>query len=119
MQVNCASMDFSQKFQKNNDPFSFYGPFYTRFLVRHFLLQEKLCHNAHIGRRQPEVNNWNLCFDYNKSRQPCYAQPIQAKLIPNCKDSFLHCSTWTSRLHLFSRLCPIFSRRLAPNNDTQ
>ena len=39
-------MDFSQKFQKNNDPFSYYGPFYTRFLVRHFLLQEKLCHNA-------------------------------------------------------------------------
>ena len=22
------------------------------------------------------------------------------------KDSFLHCFTWTSRLHLFSRLCP-------------
>ena len=22
-----------------------------------------------------------------KSRQPCYAQPIQAKLIPDCKDS--------------------------------
>ena len=56
MQVNCASMDFSQKFQKNNDPFSCYGPFYTRFLVCHFLLQEKLCHNA----QQPEVNNWNL-----------------------------------------------------------
>ena len=36
------------------------------------------------------------------SRQPCYAQPIQAKLIPDCKDSFLHCFTWTSRLHLFS-----------------
>ena len=53
MQVNCASMDFSQKFQKNNEPFSFYGPFYTRFLVRHSLLQEKLCHNA-------QVNNWNL-----------------------------------------------------------
>ena len=51
-------------------------------------------------------------------RQPCYAQPIQAKLIPDCQDSFLHCFTWTSRLHLFSRLCPIFSRRLAPNKAT-
>ena len=48
MQVNCASMDFSQKFQKNNDLLSFYGPFYIRFLVRHSLLQEKLCHNAHL-----------------------------------------------------------------------
>ena len=55
----------------------------------------------------------------HKSRQPCYAQPILAKLIPDCKHSFLHCCTWTSRLHLFSRLCPIFSRRLASNNDTQ
>ena len=71
------------------------------------------------------VNRWTLKTKEKghvktKSRQPCYAQPIQAKLIPDCKDSFLHCFTWTSRLHLFSsRLCPIFSRRLAPNNDTQ
>ena len=35
------------------------------------------------------------------------------------KTLFLHCFTCTSRLHLFSRLCPILGRRLAPNNDTQ
>ena len=40
-----------------------------------------------------------------KSRQPCYAQPIQARLIPDCKNSFLHCSFLTSRLHFFSRVC--------------
>ena len=27
------------------------------------------------------------------------------------KTLFLHCFTWTSRLHFFSRLCPIFGMR--------
>ena len=34
-----------------------------------------------------------LFFPQQKSRQPCYAQPIQAKLIPDCKKTFLHCFT--------------------------
>ena len=38
VQVNCADMHFTQKFQQNNRPFSFYGQFYTRFLAHHFLL---------------------------------------------------------------------------------
>ena len=69
------------------------------------------CHCMHFRRIDKPTN-------MQKSRQSCCAQPIQTKLIPDFKDSFLHCFTWTFRLHLFSRLCPIFSRRLATNNDT-
>ena len=33
MQVNCADMHFTQKFQQNNHSISFYGLFYTRFFT--------------------------------------------------------------------------------------
>ena len=86
--------------------------------INHSILLQKL---SHFGIRGSALDRFESYLDnrFQKSRQPCYAQPIQAKLIPDCKDSFLHCFTWTSRLHLFSRLCPIFGMRLAPNNDTQ
>ena len=42
MQANWAKMCFTQKFQQTNHPFSFYGPFYTRFLAHNVLLQEKI-----------------------------------------------------------------------------
>ena len=38
-----------------------------------------------------QMLNWN-------SRQPCYAQPIQAKLIPDCKDSYFALYISTSSL---------------------
>ena len=51
-----------------------------------------------------------LCFDYNKSLVSL-ATHSQSRLnsFQTVKTLFLHCFTWTSRLHLFSRLCPIFS----------
>ena len=58
--------------------------------------------------------------DYNQSLVSL-ATHSQSRLnsFQTVKNLFLHCFTCTSRLHLFSRLCPIFGRRLAPNNDTQ
>ena len=67
-----------------------------------------------------EGKNILFCFDYNQSLVSL-ATHSQSRLnsFQTVKTLFLHCSTCTSRLHLFSRLCPIFGRRLAPNNDTQ
>ena len=43
-----------------------------------------------------------------KSRQPCYAQPIQAKLIPDCKDS-VFCIALPVHLDFISFLgCALF-----------
>ena len=46
-----------------------------------------------------------------KSRQPCYAQPIQARLIPHCKGSLslLLCVTLVARLTKFILLQVLLS----------
>ena len=51
--------------------------------------------NADLHESLENFSETVLSIDENNviSRQPCYAQPIQAKLIPDCKDSFLHCFT--------------------------
>ena len=67
--------------------FRLLDPFFNKFSLPHLLRHKSFLYDC-----------------YSKFRQPCYAQPIQGKLIPDCKDSFLHCFTWTSRLHLFSKV---------------
>ena len=50
-------------------------------------------------------------LDYNQSLVS-FATHSQSRLnsFQTVKTLFLHCFTCTSRLHLFSRLCPIFGR---------
>ena len=46
----------------------------------------------------------NECFDYNKSRQPCDAQPIQTRLILDCKPKTLFSIAYPQHLDFISFL---------------
>ena len=89
-------------------------------LPKQYILDSTSHFTHKLIKKQFSFNEKQVMVKYNQSLVSL-ATHSQSRLnsFQTVKTLFMHCFTCTSRIHLFSRLCPIFGRRLAPNNDTQ